>query len=154
MCESTAVAAQTVNPGETVVFTVTTEPCARGFVRHRDGIGNFMLSGAVPNGGCPCNRNKQAEYMVSFGANVAIPEGGTVAEIALAFVVGNATVPASAMRVTPAAVNEFFNVNRSMSVDIWNGCCENLAVRNIGTEPITVQEANIVISRPDLYVSR
>lgn len=154
MCEFTAVAVQTVNPGETVVFTETSLPCNRGFVRHRDDTGNFLLSGYVPrNQNGTCCRKKTANYLVEFGANVAVPTGGTVGEIALAFSVDGATVPATAMRVTPAAVEQFFNVSVARSVDVWNGCCESLSIRNIGTEPILVQEANVVISRPDLYVS-
>lgn len=153
MCEFTAVAVQTVNPGETVVFTETSKACNRGFVRHRDDTGSFLLAGYVPNTGCQC-QNKGADYLVEFGANVAIPTGGTVGEIAIALSVDGATVPAATMRVTPSAVNEYFNVSCACSVDVWNGCCETLAIRNIGTDPILVQEANIVISRPDLYVSR
>lgn len=154
MCEFTAVAVQTVNPGETVVFTETSLPCNRGFVRHRDDTGNFLLAGYVPRNqnGTNC-RKKTANYLVEFGANIAVPTGGTVGEIALALSVDGATVPATAMRVTPAAVEEYFNVSAVRSVDVWNGCCESLSIRNIGTEPILVQEANLVISRPDLYVS-
>ena len=48
MAEYSSVAVQTVNPGETVVFTNTEVPCNRGFVRHRDGTGNFLLAGYVP----------------------------------------------------------------------------------------------------------
>ena len=157
MCEFTAAAAQTVNPGETVVFTETSLQCNRGFVRHRDDTGNFLLAGYAPNNqnrSCQCcNARRLANYLVEFGANIAIPTGGTVGEIALAFSVDGATVPATAMRVTPAAVEEYFNVNCARSIDVWKGCCESLSVRNIGAEPILVQEANIVISRPDLYLS-
>lgn len=155
MCEFTSVAVQTVNPGETVIFTETSLPCGRGFVRHRDDTGNFLFAGYVPNNqNGNCCKKRAANYLVEFGANIAIPEGGTVGEIALAFSVDGATVPATAMRVTPAAVGEYFNVNATRVIDVWNGCCESFSVRNIGTEPILVQEANVVISRPDLYVTR
>lgn len=154
MCEFTSVAVQTVNPGETVVFTQTAKPCTRNFVRHRDDTGSFLLAGYVPpsRNGCNCKK-KSAEYFVDFGANVAIPTGGTVGEIAVAVTIDGATVPAATMRVTPAAVEEYFNISRAVSVDVWNGCCETLSIRNIGTDPILVQEANLVITRPDLYVT-
>ena len=85
MAEYTAVAEQTVNPGETVVFTVATDPCNRGFVRWRAGSGNFLLSGWVPNkGGCPCNRAKSADYFVDVGMNIAVPEGQTPGQISVA----------------------------------------------------------------------
>lgn len=79
MAEYSNNAVQTVAPGETIIFTETPVPCRRGFVRHRDDTGNFLLSGYVPNNnGCPCRREKSAYYLVDFGANIAIPTGGTV----------------------------------------------------------------------------
>lgn len=154
MAEYTAVAVQTVNPGETVIFTETAEPCRRGFVRHRDGTGNFLLSGWTPRRGCGCcNRNRSASYLVDFGANIAIAEGGTVEPISLAITIDGARIPASTMTVTPAAVEQFFNVSRAINADVWNGCCETIAIRNTSTQPILVQQANVIFSRPDLAVT-
>ena len=146
---------QLVNPGETVIFTETPVPCRRGLVRHRDDTGNFLLVGFIPRQyGCRCNRQNDANYLVDFGANIAIPTGGTVGAISLALIVDNATVPASTMIVTPAAVEQFFNVSRAINVAVFGGCCESLAVRNTSSQPILVQNANIIISRPDLAVTR
>lgn len=156
MAEYGANASQTVNPGETVVFTETTNPCLRGFVRHRDGTGNFLLSGWVPRNqnGCCCRaRSRSAHYLLDFGANIAIPTGGTVGAISVAVAIDGATVPSSQMIVTPAAVEEFFNVSRAITVDIWNGCCESVSIRNTSDQPILVQNANILFSRPDLAVT-
>lgn len=154
MAEYSANAVQTVNPGETVVFTEAPNPCERGLIRHRDGTGNFLLSGWSPRRyGCQCNKRKAAQYLVDFGANISIPEGGTVGAISVAITVDGATVPASTMIVTPAAVDEYFNVSRAINVNIWNGCCETVAVRNISDQPIQVQNANIIFSRPDLAVT-
>lgn len=155
MAEYTANAGQTVNPGETVVFTESPVPCLRGFVRHRDGTGNFLLSGWVPNrgNGCCCNRVRAANYLVDFGANIAVPEGETVGPISLALTIDGATIPSSQMIVTPAAVEEFFNVSRAINAQVWRGCCETIAVRNTSTIPILVQNANIIFSRPDLNVT-
>ena len=50
MAEYSANALQTVNPGETVIFTEAPVPCNRGFVRHRDDTGVFILSGWLPSG--------------------------------------------------------------------------------------------------------
>lgn len=152
MAEYSANAVQVVNPGETVIFTETTVPCDRGLVRHRDGTGSFLLAGYVPfTGGCCCNRKRSAGYLVDFGANISIPEGGTVEAISLAITVDGATVPASTMIVTPAAVNEYFNVSRAINVDIWRGCCETVAIRNTSNQPIQVQNANVIFNRPDLF---
>lgn len=151
MAEFSANAVQVVNPGETVVFTETTVPCEKGLVRHRDGTGSFLLAGYVPFvGGCCCNRKRAAGYLVDFGANISIPEGGTVEAISLAITVDGATVPASNMIVTPAAVNEYFNVSRAINVDIWRGCCETVSIRNTSNQPIQVQNANVIFNRPDL----
>ena len=152
MTEYSANAAQTINPGETAIFTETVAPCRRGFVRHRDGTGNFLLSGWTPKKSCGC-RGKSADYLARFGANIAIPTGGTVEAISVALTIDGTTVPASTMIVTPAAVEEYFNIGRSIGVDVWNGCCETLAVRNTSSQPILMQNASLVIDRPDLAVT-
>lgn len=155
MAEYTANATQTVNPGEVVVFTDTPVPCRRGFVRHREGTGNFLLSGWGPSSyGCGCNRPNAANYLADFGANIAVPDGETVGPISLAITIDGATIPASTMIVTPAAVEEFFNVSRAINIYVWRGCCETVAVRNTSTIPILVQNANILFSRPDLAITR
>lgn len=150
MAEYNANAVQTVNPGEVVVFTNTAEPCLRGFVKFREGSGNFLLSGWVP--ACPnCGmRKKTANYFVDFGANIAVPTGETVGEISLAITLDGTTLPATQMSVTPAAVEEFFNVSRATNVGVWSGCCETVTIRNTSSIPILVQNANVVITRPDL----
>lgn len=146
---------QEVNPGETIIFTESPVPCRRGLIRHRDDTGNFLLVGYVPRQyGCRCNRQQDANYLVDFGANIAIPTGGTVGAISVALTVDGATLPASTMIVTPAAVEEFFNISRAINVAVFNGCCESLAVRNTSSQAILVQNANIIISRPDLAVTR
>lgn len=156
MAEYTANAIQVVAPGESIVFTNATIPCERGFVRHRDDTGSFLLSGWLPyQCGCGCRRNnKSANYLVDFGANIAIDTGGTVEPISVAFSVDGSTVNGSTMIVTPAAVEEFFNVSRAINVPVWNGCCETLSIRNLSSQPIQVQNANILFSRPDLAVTR
>ena len=152
MAEYSANAIQVVNPGETVIFTESPEPCNRGLVRHRDGTGSFLLSGWVPRKSCGC-RAKEASYLVDFGANISIPTGGTVEAITLAITIDGSTIPASSMTVTPAAVDEYFNVSRAINADIWTGCCETVSVRNTSEQPIQVQNANIIFSRPDLSVT-
>lgn len=155
MAEYSNSTVQTVNPGESIVFTETPVPCTRGFVRHREGSGNFLLSGYVPyTGGCGCNRSNSALYLVDFGANIAVPTGGTVEAISVALTIDGSTLPASIMTVTPAAVEQYFNVSRAINVEMWRGCCETVTIRNISEQPILVQNANIIFSRPDLAVTR
>lgn len=158
MAEYGANALQTVNPGESVIFTEDTDPCERGLVRHRQGTGNFLLSGWVPNNqngyNCACRRNqKAARYLIDFGANIAVPTGETVGPISVAITIDGATVPSSQMTVTPAAVEEFFNVSRAITLGVWNNCCQTITIRNTSDIPILVQNANILFSRPDILVS-
>ena len=156
MAEYSNNAVQTINPGESVIFTDTTVPCTRGFVRHRDGTGNFILAGYVPYNtfGCSCNRDNGANYLIDFGANIAVPTGETSGEISVAITVDGSTVPSSTMTVTPAAVEEYFNVSRAMNIDVFRGCCESVAITNTSDISILMQNANIIITRPDLWVTR
>lgn len=146
---------QTVNPGELITFSLNPVPCDRGFVRWRQGTGAFNLSGWVPNrySSCCCKRAKNALYLVNFGANIAVPTGETVGEISVAFELDGATLTETTMRVTPAAVEEYFNVSRASNVPIWRGCCQTLGVRNTSAIPILVQNPNIIFGRPDLSVT-
>lgn len=153
MAEYSANAVQTVAPASTVVFTDTPVPCTRGLVRHRDDTGSFLLRGYVVRSSCDCCP-ESAVYMAEFGANIAIPTGGTVEPISLALAIDGSVIPSSTMIVTPAAVEEYFNVSVAVNAQIWRGCCETLSVVNTSSQDILVQNANIVISRPDLTVTR
>lgn len=145
MAEYSSNAVQTVDPGESIVFTDSVIPCYRGFIRHRDETGNFVLSGNQNR--CFCNANGNAVYLIDFGANVAIPENGTAGEVSVAIAIDGATIPASSMIVTPAAVSEYFNISRAINAQIWSGCCETITVRNTSSQPILVQNANIIFSK-------
>ena len=88
MSEYSANLAQTVQPGQSVIFTDAPVPCTRGFVRHRDDTGSFLLSGYVFNtSGCNCCKPKSAQYLISFSGNIAVPVGETVGEISLAITI-------------------------------------------------------------------
>lgn len=148
MAEFSAVAEQTVAPGETIVFTGAPFPCNRGFVRHRDDSGAFLLSGWTAQ-----RCSKSAVYLVDFGANISVAEGGTVGPISVAITLDGNTLPETIMTVTPAAVEEAFNVSRAANVPVWRGCCQTVSVRNISDQPIVVSNANIIFNRPDLAVT-
>ena len=146
MAEYSANAVQTVNPGESIVFTESPVPCTRGLIRHRDETGNFLLSGGPAY--CACGRRRSnSKYLVDFGANIAIPTGGTVEPISVAIAIDGATIPASGMIITPAAVEEFGNVSRATNARIWAGCCETVTIRNTSSQPILVQNANVIFTK-------
>ena len=149
-----AVASQTINPGESAIFTIV-DTCNRGFVRPSVGNSSFVLKGWVPSryaNGCQC-RMKTADYLVEFSANISIPTGGTVGEISVGLTIDGNTIPGSIMKATPAAVEQSFNVAKNIDADILVGCCQSVAVRNTSDQPIVMDNAVIVISRPDLAVT-
>ena len=155
MAEYSALAPQTVNPGESIVFTSAPVPCRKGIVNYRPDSGNFLLSGLsnVPYTGCGCSGVRpSAVYLVDFGANISIPTGGTAGEISVAMTLDGNTLPESTMTVTPAAVGEAFNVSRAINVAVWHGCCQTFSIRNTSDQPIQVEQANVIFGKPTLAI--
>lgn len=130
---------QTVAAGADVAFDETPIPCARGYVVHREGSGLLKLRGITDQ--------SRARYRVTFGANIAVPAGGTVGPISLAIAVDGEALGSTIMTVTPAAAEEFFNISRTINIDVPRGCCGNVSVRNIGADPVDVANANIIVDR-------
>lgn len=145
-CELVASAQQILQPNQDMIFTTATVPCTSGLVQFNPDTGAVLLSGYGTNSGCCCRR-PTAKYLVDFGANIAIPTGGTVEEISMGIVVGGSVVPSTIMRMTPAAVEQFFNISRAKIVEVFGGCCQTFAVRNLSTQPIAVQESNVILDR-------
>lgn len=142
MAEYTSNALQNVGLGQNILFTESPIPCTRGYVIHREGSGILTLRGIVNN----CN-GSFARYKVSFGANIAIPEGGTVAPISVALAIDGEPIPTSSMIVTPAAAEDFWNVYASVFITVPRGCCYTVAVENTSTQSIDVENANIIVER-------
>ena len=129
---------QTVLAGANVQFTDTVVP-GKACTMHRPGSGLVSLRGLTDQ----C----RARYKVSFGGNIAVPTGGTVGAISLAIAIDGEAIAATTMTVTPAAVEEFFNVFGAVYLDIPRGCCSQISVRNVNTQAIEVQNANLIIER-------
>lgn len=126
-------------------------PCAKGYIYHEDGTGNFILRGIVNN---QCARF--ATYQVTFNGNIAIPEGGTLTPVAIAITISGEPRLTSRAIYTPAAVENYGNVTSTAIIKVPRGCCFNLSVDYVqatddpATAPtplINVQNANLVISR-------
>lgn len=148
--EYTAVERQIIQPNGYAIFTAAPVPCTKGFVVPRLGSGLFQLSGlGVPRmGGCCCNRRVLGvNYDVDFGANIAVPEGETVGEISVGIALGGTAIPSSIMTVTPAAVEQFFNISRDITAQIVAGCCQTVAIQNLSTIPIAMTDASINFDR-------
>ena len=139
--ELTANATQTVAAGQNVLFTDAPVKCGRGYVVHRDGSGLVTLRGIC--NGCA----SIARYKVLFVGNISIPTGGAVAPISVALSLGGEAIPTTTATVTPAAVENAFNVATSAFVDVPRDCCVSLSVRNISTQAINVANANLMIER-------
>ena len=136
--EIIANALQTVQANQNVYFTDTVI-CGNASMTHRDDSGLVTLRGVT--------NQCRARFKVSFGGNIAIPTGGTVEPISLAIAIDGEAVPATTMIVTPAAVEQFFNVGTDVFVDVPRGCCATISVQNISTEAIEVQNANLIVTR-------
>jgi len=139
MPEYTNANVQTVAVGQNVLFTETPVGCNRGYVMHREGSGNITLRGIT-------NQCK-ARYKVSFGANIAVPTGGTAGAISLALALDGEPLNSTVATVTPAAVEEYFNVYNSVFVEVPRGCCTTIAVENISTQAINVANPNLIVER-------
>lgn len=136
--EITANALQTVAPNSNVLFTETP---VRGncSLLHREGSGLVTLRGITDQ----C----RARFRVSFGANVAIPTGGTVAPISLAIAINGEPIGPATVISTPAAAGEFNNVFTSIFLNVPAGCCYTVSVQNISADDIDVQNANLIVER-------
>ncbi len=139
MPEFTNASVQTVAVGQNVLFTETPVKCGRGYVLHREGSGNITLRGIT--------NQCRARYRVSFGANIAVPTGGTAGSVSLAVALDGEPVNSAVVTVTPAAVENYFNVYASVFVETPRGCCSTVSVENISPQAVNVANPNLIIER-------
>lgn len=138
--EYSAIASQTVEVDENVLFNNGSRACRKGFIQHRDDSGIFFLKGS--SNGC------RAVYRVTFDGNIAIATGGTVEPISVALTINGESLGNATATVTPAAIGDFFNVSVTTFIDIPCGCCVTVSVKNMSdTTAISVTNANIIFDR-------
>lgn len=138
MAEFLGVALQTVEENDNVLFTEDVFCSGRGITR-RPGSGIVRVSG----NGSQC----RARYLVAFSGNIQIPAGGTVGEISVAISIDGEPLASTQMIVTPAAVENFFNVSAQAYIDVPCGCCVTISVENTSDQAIEVQNANLIVVR-------
>ena len=138
MAEFTGIFVQQVAAGANVVFTET-PVSGNGCIVHREGSGLVTLRGQT--------NQCRARYKVTFGGNIAVPTGGTVGPISIAIAVEGEALGSSIATVTPAAVGDEFNVFSAAFIDVPCGCCVSIGVRNVNTQTIEVQNANLIVER-------
>lgn len=133
MIELNNTAVQTVAAGQSVIYNATAVKggCAE---RHRAGSAQVVLT-------------KPGRYLVGFSGNIAIPTGGTAGEISLALTYDGEPIAGSAMRITPAAVEQYGNVSTQHYVDVYCNCCVAVSVQNTSGVAILVESPNITAVR-------
>lgn len=76
-----------------------------------------------------------------------VAPGGTAGPISIAIAVEGEALGSATATVTPAAVSDEFNVSAFAYVDVPCGCCVTISVKNIGTQTIELQNANLIVTR-------
>lgn len=151
MAEFSANAYQTIAPGQSAVLTSSfLTPNERRYMMHRDDTPGVLLRGSAQ--GRSCCMDQYSEYYALFSANVNIPEGGTVGEIAVSLAVGGETMPLSQMLTTPAAAENFDSISTQLMIPIPRWCCQSVTIENAGETEIGMQNANLTILLPERSV--
>lgn len=140
---------QTVQPNQAVLLDGSLWTNRR-YLFHLEGSGIVTLRGIVNN-----PYVEYAVYQVTFNGNIAIPEGVTVGAIAIALARNGEAIQTSRAIVTPAAVEQYFNVTSTDYIVVPRGCCFDISVENVseaatagGAAPaINVQNANLTVVR-------
>ena len=127
-----------VSAGQNVPLTetaVNSKPC----IVHRAGAGLVTLRGLT--------NQCRALYKVSYGGNIAIPTGGTVGAITAALAVNGEALNSAIATVTPAAVENYFNVYVSAQVSVPKGCCVTVAMKNTSAQAVNFANSNLKVER-------
>lgn len=138
MAEFTNTFVQQIAANANAVFTETpVQPTS--CIVHREGSGIVTLRGTT--------NQCYARYLVAFSGNIAVPTGGTAGAISIAIAVEGEALGSATATVTPAAVGDEFNVSAFAYVNVPRGCCVTIAVKNISTQAIEMQNANLIVVR-------
>lgn len=140
---------QLVQPGAAALLNDAIR-CNRGLVLHRPGSGILTLRGA--NNNCP----GFARYRVAFDGNIAIPEGGTPAEIQLALAIGGELIPTSIAAATPTVADAYWNVSGFAIIDVPACCCYSISVENasVSATPATTPAPALNLRNLNVEVTR
>lgn len=130
---------QTVNANDNVVFITTRIPGNCSII-HTEGSGNIKMRG-LSNNQC------RSRFKVTFTGNIAVPTGGTAEAISLTITIDGEAVRTAQMIVTPAAVEQYFNVASCVYIDVPTGYCSTAGVTNTSNQTINVQNANLIVER-------
>ena len=138
--EYSAIALQTVEVDDNIIFANSFRACRKGFIEHRNDSGLFFLKGA--SNGC------RATYRVTFDGNISIATGGTVEPISVALTINGEALGNATAIATPTAIGDFWNVAITTFIDVPCNCCVTVSVENASdTTAIDVTNANIIFER-------
>lgn len=127
-----------VASGQNVPLTetaVNSKPC----IVHREGSGQVTLRGLT--------NQCRAVFKISYGGNIAIPTGGTVEAITAALSINGEALASATATVTPAAVENYFNIYVSAQVCVPKGCCVTVGMRNTSTQAVNFANSNLTVER-------
>lgn len=127
-----------VASGQNVPLTetaVNSKPC----IVHREGSGLVTLRGLT--------NQCRAVFKISYGGNIAIPTGGTVEAITAALSINGEALASATATVTPAAVENYFNIYVSAQVCVPKGCCVTVGMRNTSTQAVNFANSNLTVER-------
>ena len=136
--EITANALQTVGSFRDLLFT-DTAVAGNCSIMHREGSGLVTLRGIT--------NQCRARFRISFGANVALPEGATVAPISVEISVNGEPLAETTMVSTPSAAQQFNNISRVLFLDVPSGCCTQISVKNTTADNIEFENASLIVER-------
>ena len=114
---------------------VSTKPC----IVHREGSGLVTLRGLT--------NQCRAVFKISYGGNIAIPTGGTVEAITAALSINGEALASATATVTPAAVENYFNIYVSAQVCVPKGCCVTVGMRNTSAQAVNFANSNLTVER-------
>ena len=138
MAEFTNANIVSVAAGQNVPLTetaVTGKPC----IVHREGAGIVTLRGLT--------QQCKARFRVAFGANIAIPTGGAVGAITAALAINGEALNSATATVTPAAVENYFNIYVSAIVEVPKCCCVTVAMENTSAQAVSFANSNMTVDR-------
>lgn len=139
MAEFTNSNTVTVAAGQDLPLTETAAK-APACIVHRAGSGLVTLRG-LTSGQC------RARFKVSFGGNIAIPADGTVGPVSIALAVGGEPLSSATAIVTPAAVENYFNVFVAAFIEVPRACCVTVAVKNTSAQAVSIANSNLIVER-------
>lgn len=138
MAEYTSNNLQIVDVNQNVLFTDTTVKGNNSII-HRAGSGLITLRGIT--------NQCRVRFKITFGSNIAIPAEGDVERIGMTIAINGEPVATTTMLADPAETQKFFNVGRTLYLEVPKSCCYQVSVKNISGQEILVQNASIIVER-------